>query len=130
MFIANPVTGIDSEILFGSPNTETGMTIIRESGRANLRFDGSSVKLLAGPAGGPPGNGINIDTSGNVMWQNQIGQPNHLSRMDQLTMSFLYPQGNWRFVAQSYTGGDEDGSAQRPFRDFLRGYTWPTVQDH
>lgn len=34
-------------------------------------------------------------------WQTRIGQRDHLSAMDQLTMSFLYPQGHWRFVDKS-----------------------------
>jgi len=54
-------------IQFGTPNFETGMTIAGSS-RADVRFDGSTLKLVAGPAGGPPGsaNGIAINTSGNV----------------------------------------------------------------
>lgn len=36
-------------------------------------------------------------------WQNRIGQRGRLSALDVLTISFLYPEGNWRFV-------DEDAS--------------------
>lgn len=52
---------------FGTPNFETGMTISGNN-RADIRFDGSTLKLVAGPAGGPPPseNGIAIDTLGNV----------------------------------------------------------------
>lgn len=31
-------------------------------------------------------------------WQSKIGQRTHLSTMDQMTMSFLYPQPDWRFL--------------------------------
>ncbi|MBA3323604.1 MAG: hypothetical protein H0T45_19455 [Pyrinomonadaceae bacterium] len=56
-----------NQVQFGSPNSETGMTISGVSGRADLRFDGT-LKLVAGPAGGPPSaaNGIAITTGGRV----------------------------------------------------------------
>ncbi|MFN0086890.1 MAG: hypothetical protein ACKVX9_15980 [Blastocatellia bacterium] len=59
--------GKGGSIQFGTPNTETGMSIVGAA-RADLRFDGSTVKLVAGPAGGPPGseNGITVNTSGVV----------------------------------------------------------------
>ena len=59
-------TASGNNITFGSPNSETGMTISGPTGRADVRFDGSTLKLVAGPAGGPPGNGIVINTLGNV----------------------------------------------------------------
>ena len=54
---------------FGTPNAETGMTINGNgTSRADLRFDGSTLKLLAGPGLGPPSaaGGISIDTIGEV----------------------------------------------------------------
>ena len=53
---------------FGTPSFETGMTIDGGPGRADLRFDGSTLKLLAGPAPGPPSanGGIAISTNGLV----------------------------------------------------------------
>ena len=57
-------------IQFGSPNGELGFSVIPTlaSGRADLRFDGSTLKLVAGIVGGPPSpaNGIVIGTNGNV----------------------------------------------------------------
>ncbi len=52
---------------FHTPNGESGMSIIGTN-RADLRFDGSSVKLLAGLGAGsmPSENGITVNTSGNV----------------------------------------------------------------
>jgi astacin len=36
-------------------------------------------------------------------WQNAIGQRSSLSKLDQLTMSFLYPESDWEFVNKSYS---------------------------
>ncbi len=60
--------GTGGTMQFGTPNFETGMTWANAATRADLRFDGSTVKLVAGIAGGPPGNanGIVIDTTGAV----------------------------------------------------------------
>ena len=53
---------------FGTPNAETGMSNIVGTGRADLRFDGTTLKLVAGPVGAPPSalNGIAIGTTGRV----------------------------------------------------------------
>jgi len=56
-------------ITFGSPNSETGMTINgTASKRADIRFDGSTLKLVATSVAGPPSvnNGLAITTAGNV----------------------------------------------------------------
>jgi astacin len=58
----------------------------------------------------------------NQAWQNLIGQRNHLSSMDQLTMSFLYPQPNWLFVDGAYTGGTENGMFLTPYKLFPPGF--------
>ncbi|HQY68740.1 MAG TPA: tail fiber domain-containing protein [Pyrinomonadaceae bacterium] len=57
-----------NQLAFGSPNGETGLSISSPGGpRADLRFDGTTIKLVARPAGtGPPNNGIVIDNAGNV----------------------------------------------------------------
>jgi len=62
------VTPNSGSIQFGTPNSETGISISRINNRADIRFDGGTLKLLAGPAGGPPSsaNGIAINTFGNV----------------------------------------------------------------
>ena len=65
--IMRPGGGGGGVVSFGTPNAETGMTINGNgSSRADLRFDGSTLKLLAGPGNGPPANGIFINTAGNV----------------------------------------------------------------
>lgn len=57
--------GSGGTIQFGTPNAETGMTI-SSTNRADVRFDGTTLKLLAGPGVTSPANGIAIDTAGNV----------------------------------------------------------------
>ena len=56
----------------------------------------------------------------NQEWQTRIGQKTHLSDMDELTMSFIYPEANWRFVDGAY-GGTENGSFLEPYRQFTTG---------
>lgn len=60
--------GNGGAVAFGTPNAETGMTITKGSGRADLRFDGSTFKLLAGPVGGPPSsaNGLAVNLAGKL----------------------------------------------------------------
>lgn len=53
---------------FGSPSGETGMSVISTNNRADVRFDGSTLKLLAGSGVGAPSStsGININRLGDV----------------------------------------------------------------
>lgn len=62
-----PVGAAGGAIQFSTPNSETGMSILGAN-RADVRFDDSTLKLVAGPGIGPPGNvsGVAITTSGNV----------------------------------------------------------------
>lgn len=57
--------GSGGYVQFGTPNGETGLGIIGAN-RADIRFDGSTLKLLAGPGTTSPGNGLFIDTLGHV----------------------------------------------------------------
>jgi hypothetical protein len=52
----------------GSPNAESGSSIKRNNNRADVRFDGSTVKMVAGPGNGPPPStfGVAVDIAGNV----------------------------------------------------------------
>lgn len=51
----------------GSPNGDSGHSIQRNGNRADVRFDGSFLRLVAGPGNGPPSKGIAINTiSSNV----------------------------------------------------------------
>ena len=56
----------------------------------------------------------------NQAWQNLIGQRTHLSDMDELIVSFIYPEGNWRFVDGSYSG-TENGTFEQPYSQFTTG---------
>ena len=61
--------GSGGAIQFGTPGgTETGMTISNGTGRGELRFNGSTLKLVAGPDVGPPSaaSGVAVTTAGNV----------------------------------------------------------------
>jgi hypothetical protein len=55
-------------VAVGTPNGESGTSIKRGDNRADIRFDGSTLKLVAGPGAGPPSslNGIVVSTAGNV----------------------------------------------------------------
>ncbi|MDX6303921.1 MAG: trimeric autotransporter adhesin [Blastocatellia bacterium] len=59
--------GLGGAVNFGTPNGESGMAIIGTN-RADVRFDGTTLKLLAGTGPGAMAstNGINIDRTGNV----------------------------------------------------------------
>jgi len=67
-------------VTFGSPNAETGSSIIRGGNRADLRFDGTSLKLVAGSGVGPPSglNGLFVTTAGNV----GIGSGSPVSKLE------------------------------------------------
>ncbi len=48
-------------------------------------------------------------------WQNAMGQRNHLSDVDDLTVSFMYPAAGWRFLEANYPGSTETGTFHNPF---------------
>ena len=83
-------------VAFGSPNAETGMTI-NGNNRADLRFNGTTLKLVAGPGNGIPssGNGVAIDTSGNV----GMGTDTPLAKLD--------VRGTTRTSVLTITGGSD-----------------------
>jgi hypothetical protein len=56
----------------------------------------------------------------NQSWQDRIGQRTHLSFLDQLTMSFMYPENNWRFIDGTHTG-PEIGLFTYPYTGFTYG---------
>ncbi|MCO5203958.1 MAG: M12 family metallopeptidase [Anaerolineae bacterium] len=56
----------------------------------------------------------------NDRWQNQIGQRDHLSRLDILTVSQLYGQPDWRFVDIT-NSGYYDGSFSYPYHTLGMG---------
>jgi len=60
--------GSPGSVIVGTPNSESGLSILRGGNRADVRFEGTTLKLVVGPVGGPPAStrGIAIDTVGNV----------------------------------------------------------------
>src|SRR5579871_3575129 len=62
------VGGTGGLIDLGTPNGESGISIVGSTNRADIRFDNSTLKLLAGSGTSAPAatNGIIINTSGNV----------------------------------------------------------------
>jgi hypothetical protein len=94
----NGGTGGYGSTFFGTPNGESGMTIKGYGGspnRADVRFNGSSIKMVAGPGSGPPGsiNGIAVTTAGNV----GIGTDTPVSKLD--------VRGTTRTCVLTITGG-------------------------
>ena len=72
--------GSPGTFTIGTPNAETGATFKRGANRADVRFNGTTLKLVAGPGNGPPPStfGIAVDTAGNV----GIGTESPLARLD------------------------------------------------
>ena len=64
----NMTGGSSGSVIVGSPNGESGLSIIRGGNRADVRFEGTTLKLVVGPVGGPPAStrGVAINTAGNV----------------------------------------------------------------
>lgn len=94
--------GSGGSIALGTPNAETGMSIVGTN-RADIRFDGTTLKLVAGAgAGTPPSlNGLSINTAG------QIGAgtaPNGNFRLDSFGSMRAYSTTAAHFVAET-TGG-------------------------
>jgi len=64
--------GTGGNIQLGTPGGETGITI-GGTNRADIRFDGTSLKLFAGTGAGIPGNGLAVTTSGTVGTSGNLG---------------------------------------------------------
>lgn len=56
-------------------------------------------------------------------WQSSMGQRNHLSEVDILTMSFIYPAPGWRFAELNYAGSSETGTFHQPYLTFATAVT-------
>jgi Astacin (Peptidase family M12A) len=72
-----------------------------------------------------PDGGVTISVlpPNDARWQHNIGQRNHLSEMDQVGLSFLYPPSDWRFLNVAYDGerGSSNGTFLRPYTNFASG---------
>ena len=56
-----------------------------------------------------------------TQWQGRIGQRTHLSDFDAMTISFMYPEDDWRFVDAAYGGLFENGTLWEPYKTFSKG---------
>ena len=70
------------------------------------------------PGCGWGGKTIDVLPPNAAQWQNGIGQRTHLSCLDAMTMSFLYPQSDWRFLDEGHTGAGT-GEFFDPYPDFF-----------
>jgi len=64
---------------------------------------------------------IEVNSPWDTQWQSAIGQRDHLSTIDQLTMQMMYPRAGDMFVDKSYTGATENGSFLHPYKAFPDG---------
>lgn len=89
----SPIGGY-GDFIVGTPNGESGFSI-RAANRADVRFNGSSLKLVAATGTGPPSsaNGIAVTTAGNV----GIGTDAPLAKLD--------VRGTTRTCILTITGG-------------------------
>jgi hypothetical protein len=98
-------------ISFHTPNAETGMTINGGIGRADLRFDGSTLKLLAGPGPGPPSaaGGIAISSVDGGVGVGILPNPGSGIRLDVNGQAILRTGGNGGGIVQFGSPNSETG---------------------
>lgn len=65
---------------------------------------------------------ITVLPPNDTFWQSRIGQRDSLSDWDERTMSFLYPQDDWRFVHGATSSTVNDGGFLTPYKDFSQTY--------
>jgi len=90
-----------------------------------MHYDQYAFSLCENPESDPNNcRTIIVKSPWNVKWQDVIGQRDHLSDLDALTMSFLYPEKNWVFVNGFYdlaplcTSQSQDGTFLNPYCEF------------
>lgn len=97
--------GSGGELFFHTPNGESGLSILGTS-RADIRFDGTALKLVAGPIGAVPSpvNGVVINTKGNV----GIGAPSILDayKLNVTGSTILSPGGTGGDILLHTPGGE------------------------
>jgi hypothetical protein len=64
------------------------------------------------------GKTIQVLEPNTAAWQNVIGRANAPSCLDAMTMSFLYPRSDWRFLDEGHTGAGT-GEFFDPYPDFF-----------
>ena len=59
------------------------------------------------------------DLADRAMWQSSMGQRDHLSDIDAMVMSFMYPPSGWRFAELNYAGTTNTGTFHDPYEDLM-----------
>jgi len=67
---------------------------------------------------GQTGTVITVNQPWTAQWQTQIGQATMLSFWDQKTMTFMYPENNWRFLHSATPASTKDGGFLTQWDDF------------
>lgn len=64
---------------------------------------------------------IQVLGSNNAIWQSKIGQRDHISYLDGITIGFLYPRGDFRFVDVTNASSFQNGSFLDPYSQLSTG---------
>ncbi len=100
---------IDTNIIV-YPNTIYDFGSIMHYGQNNFLAQGQT-----GPV-------ITVLQPWTAQWQTVIGTSNDLSFWDAKTMSFMYPENNWRFLDKNTSATTNNGGFLTPYDDFDQAY--------
>jgi hypothetical protein len=118
----NTYVAVDTSIL--SPNVSLGDFDVDNSMAVYPTefYDYGSIMHYtqnAGLASGQTGPVITIlDPDDAAVWQTAMGNVDSLSHWDKRTMSFMYPESNWRFLDGGTVATWNDGNFITPYKDF------------
>lgn len=120
----NTYVSIDTSIIqqgtLGNFTADNGITIY-----PNQTYDFGSIMhygLNAFRQSGSTGTVITVLEPWTDDWQLNIGQRDSLSYWDEKTMSFMYPEWNWRFLHAQTSATTNDGDFLTPYDDFPSAY--------
>jgi len=115
---------LDVDLTILSPNVSLGDYSIDNSIAVypDRFYDYGSImhyRQNAGIASGQTGPVFDIiDSDAAAVWQTAMGTIDSLSYWDKTTMSFMYPQSNWRFLDGGTIATWNDGMFLTPYKDF------------
>ncbi|RKZ12540.1 hypothetical protein DRQ32_03500 [bacterium] len=64
-----------------------------------------------------------LDPAAAAIWQTTMGTVDSLSYWDKKTMSFMYPESNWRFLREDTPSGTKNGGFLTPWNNFSTAYS-------
>ena len=64
-----------------------------------------------------------LDAGEAAIWQTVMGGIDSLSYWDKKTMSFMYPEWNWRFLREDTPSGTKNGEFLTPWNNFTTAYS-------